>query len=179
MQLTEREYGVLSSLTENKPQLQVNYYFCTENFSPDEMIRIREKNGRFLLGYKKRLQQESGISVCDERECEISADFANSMLARGIKYSEINSMLKTQLDEDLHFVGKMETYRTTFYVQNWRLELDKSVYLGKTDFEVECESRQVQQLSELENYLSYAHGIVIKYSKPKSQRFFEALNEKV
>lgn len=179
LQLDEREYDLLSALTENKPQLQTNYYFYTDAFSSDVMVRIREKNGRFVLGYKQRLQQNNGVVVCDERECEISPDFAHSMLERGIRYGEINAMLKTKLDEDLHCVGKTDTYRTAFYLQNWRLELDRNEYLGKVDFELECESQQVQQLAELESYLSFSFGIVVKYSKPKSQRFCEALNEKV
>lgn len=179
LQLDKREYDVLSSLTANKPQLQVNYYFCADEFSVDTMVRIREKNGRFVLGYKKRLQHEKGVSVCDERECEIASDFAHNMLRRGIRHSEINDMLKTQFEEDLRFVGKMETYRTAFDMQTWHLELDKNIYLNTIDFELECESEQVQQFAELENYLSYAHGVVVKYSNPKSQRFFEALYEKV
>lgn len=179
LQLDEREYEVLAALTSSKPQLQVNYYFYPETFSPDVMVRVREKNGRFVLGYKQRLQQHNGVTVCDERECEISADFAQSMLSRGIRYGEINGMLKTQLDEDLRCVGKTETYRTAFDLERWHLELDKNVYLGKTDYELECECEQVQQLTELENYLAYTYGIVVKYSKPKSQRFCEALNEKI
>lgn len=179
MQLDEREYNVLAALSAQQPQLQTNYYFCSENFSPEEMVRIRQKNGCFLLGYKHRLQQQSGVTVCDERECEISADYAQSLCRRGIRAEEINGLLKTQMEEHLHFVGKMQTYRTTFCLNDWRLELDDSRYLGRRDFELECESSQIQQLAELQSYLSFQHGIVIKYSTPKSQRFFEALNEKL
>ncbi len=179
IQLDEREYNILANLTDKQPQLQVNNYFTMKNFDENVMVRVREKNGVFLLCCKQRLQQTQGITVCDERECEISADFAKSLFSRGLKAHEINDMLKTNFEEDMQYVGKMETYRTAFQLEEWNLELDKSQYLGKCDFELECESPNIQQLYKLENYLSYVYGIVIRYSVSKSQRFFEALNGKI
>lgn len=179
LSLEEREYDILSALTEQKPQLQTNYYFCSENFPQNTMVRIREKGGVYLLCVKRLLQQNRGVTVCDERECEVSPNFARNLLSRGIRSSELNGMLKTDFDEDLRCVGKMDTYRTAFCLKEWHLELDKNLYLNKCDYELECESANVQQLNELENYLFYAYGVVIKHSVSKSKRFFEALNGKV
>ena len=132
-----------------------------------------------MLGYKERLQQNSGVMVCEEREIEISAGFAESLIRRGIMQHEINDILKTDFYEVLTCEGKMNTYRTTFEFMDWRFELDKNVYLDITDYELECESENMQELSKLQNYLVYRFGIVPRASSPKSQRFFEAKNAKV
>ena len=172
--LTEREYGILARLTSVQPQLQVNYYFSSRDLGTDVMVRIREKGDCFTLCYKKRLQDADGVMVSDERECEVTADFAKTLIGRGIYPKEINDMLGTDLYEALVCVGELQTYRTKFNLQEWTLELDQNSYLGITDYELECECDQIQSLNKLKNFLSYNYGVVIRYSLPKSQRFFEA-----
>lgn len=173
LSLDEREYKILCALTDVQPQLQTNYYFSSTYLGKDAMVRLREKGNCFTLCYKKRLQDAEGVLVCDERECEVSADFAHALIRRGIFPNEINSMLGTDLYEVLVFVGELKTYRTKFQLEEWNLELDRNEYLGKTDYELECECNYIQQLYKLKNYLSYNYGVVLKFSTPKSQRFFE------
>lgn len=179
LKLDEREYGILSALTSQQPQLQINYYFTSLHLPQDTMVRVRKKGERYLLCCKERLQQNAGVTVCTERECEISAAFAESLLSRGIMQHEINDMLKTDFYEVLTCVGKMETYRTAFDYMDWHLELDKNVYFDITDYELECENENMQELLKLKNFLVYQFGIVLKDSCSKSQRFFEAKNAKV
>ena len=179
LKLDEREYGILANLTDKEPQLQINYYFTSVHLPKNVMVRIRQKGDTFLLGYKERLQQSSGVMVCDERECEISPSYADSLIRRGILQHEINEMLKTDFYEMLTCEGKMETYRTAFDYMNWHFELDKNLYLDIVDYELECESENMQDLYNLKNYLVYKFGIVLKDSKAKSMRFFEAKNAKV
>ncbi|MCM1290088.1 MAG: CYTH domain-containing protein [Corallococcus sp.] len=173
LSLDEREYGILSALSNNKPQLQVNYYFVSQHLGDDCMVRLRQKGNCYILCYKKRLQNSDGVTVCDERECEVDAAFARTLIDRGVYPREINGMLKTDLYEVLTCVGQLHTYRTVFSLQEWTLELDKNEYLGRTDYELECECNHIQQLYKLKNYLSYNYGVVMRYSLPKSQRFFE------
>lgn len=173
LSLDEREYGILSALTSEKPHLQTNYYFVSQHLGDDVMVRLREKDGSFTLCYKKRLQNADGVTVCDERECEVDAAFARTLLSRGIYPKEANEMLKTDLYEMLVCAGALKTYRTKFTLDEWTLELDRNEYLGKTDYELECECSYIQQLFKLKNYLSYNYGVVMRYSVPKSQRFFE------
>lgn len=177
--LDEREYCILSALTDEAPQLQTNYYFAGEKHFWNTMVRVREKNGEFTLCYKRRVLQSNGICVCDEFECEVEKTFASKLVRRGIYPTEINAMLNTNFQDTLEFVGKLDTYRTTFFVNEWKLELDKNLYLGRTDYELECECSDVQQLEKLKNFLSYHYGIVIRYSTPKIQRFLEVKNGEV
>lgn len=179
LQLDEREFSLLGCLADSKPQLQTNYYFTMQNMSSEVMVRLREKGGNYLLCYKSRLSQREGVSVCDERECEVDGAFADSMIKRGILPDEINGMLKTHFGQTLHCAGNLQTYRTAFTLGEWKLELDKNVYLGRCDYELECESDDVEALEKLKLFLFYNYGIFPRYSRPKSQRFFEALNEKV
>ena len=172
--LTEREYNILASKTDVQPQLQVNYYFSSLYLGRDVMVRVREKDGRYTLCYKRRLQNTDGVMVSDEHECELTETFAKTLLRRGIYPKEINDMLGTDLYEALVCVGELVTHRTKFQLAEWTLELDKNSYLGVTDYELECECDQIQDLMKLKNFLSYNYGVVIRYALPKSQRFFEA-----
>ena len=174
MELNEREYNILLEVGQVKPQLQTNFYFRHRGMPADTMIRLRKKGNEYKLCYKRRLSDRNGVAVCDERECEISADFAHSMCNRGIKQAEVRQLLGVDVSKDLPLVGSMETYRAKFQIQVWTVELDKNVYSGRVDYELECENLYVEQLEKLKNYLFYAYGIVFRPSKPKVQRFLEA-----
>ena len=171
--LSEREYNILLQKSGIEPQLQTNYYFYSRMLGKDVMVRVRQKGQNYTLCYKKRLQDTEGVMVSDERECEVSADFATTLIQRGIYPREINEMLHTDLYEVLLCVGTLETYRAKFNLADWTLELDKNQYLGITDYELECECGNIQQLDKLKNFLSYNYGVVIRYAPPKSKRFFE------
>ena len=174
MALNEREYNILLAASGTAPQLQTNYYFRYAGMPTDLMVSLRKKNGEYVLCYKRRLSDRSGVAVSDERECEISASFANSMRNRGITQAELQQLLGVQLPHNLMFIGYMDTFRAKFQIEQWTVELDKSVYSGRVDYELECENLYVEQLEKLKNYLFYAYGIVFRPSKPKMQRFLEA-----
>ena len=173
MALNEREYNILLDASGVSPQLQTNYYFRYKGMPADVMIRLRSKGKVHKLCYKRLLSDRSGIAVCDERECEISADFANSMRNRGITVEEIRQLLGVEVASELTFVGTLSTYRAKFNIENWSVELDKNVYSGQVDYELECENLFVEKLEKLKNYLFYTYGIVFRPSKPKVQRFLE------
>ena len=174
MALDEREYNILLAVGQVKPQLQTNYYFRYRGMPKDVMIRLRKKGDEYILCYKRQLSDRSGVAVSDERECEISADFANSLRNRGVTQLEAQQLLGVDVAQDLPLVGSMDTYRAKFKIDNWLVELDKNVYSGRVDYELECENLYVEQLEKLKNYLFYAYGIVFRPSKPKVQRFLEA-----
>ena len=176
MTLSEREYNILSGVAGVSPQLQTNYYFRSNDMPADTMVRLRSKGKVHVLCYKHLLSDRSGIAVCDERECEVSADFAESMRKRGISIAEARTLLGVDIASELTLVGSMKTYRTKFNIDNWTVELDKNVYLDTVDYELECENLFVEQLEKLKNYLFYTYGIVFRPSKPKVQRFLQRYN---
>ena len=174
MALNEREYNILSEVSKAEPQLQTNYYFRYRGMPSEVMIRLRKKGEQYLLCYKEQLSDRNGVAVSDEREREVSQDFAASLCERGITQAEVKDLLGVELSRDLQLVGKMDTYRSKFQIEQWNLELDRNEYAGKVDYELECENLYVEQLEKLKNYLFYAYGILFRPSKPKVQRFLEA-----
>ena len=176
--LDEREYDILLKQAKVEPILQTNYYFGYRGMSKEKMVRIREKQGVYLLCYKERMSQIDGITVCDERECELATDLARRFLKQGIRQSELKSIFNVDVVDDLTCLGSMDTYRAKFQLSEWTLELDKNVFLDKVDYELECEHRDVVALAKLKNFLYYAYGIVINPATPKVERFVQALNRR-
>ena len=174
MSLDEREYNILLGVSGIKPQLQTNYYFGYKGMNKEMMVRLRVKGDEYRLCYKYLLSLRDGVAVCDERECEVSADLAKSLRERGMTQEEAKRFFGIDVPYDLYLVGSMNTYRAKFKIQDWTLELDKCEYAGMVDYELECENLYVEQLEKLKNYLFYAYGIVFRQSKPKVQRFLLA-----
>lgn len=174
LQLDKREYDILSGVSDKEPKLQTNFYFVYDGMSRDVMVRLRKGDG-FKLCYKRRLSETEGVSVCDERECLVSDEHAGYILQRGVTVDEMRKLLDVTVSVPLRLAGKLETYRTEFLLQNWRLELDKNLYLGITDYELECENNDVAELKKLQNHLYYTYGVLAKPSRPKLERFFDAL----
>lgn len=177
LQLDEREYGIVSALTDAQPILQINYYFGYADMPRDEMVRIRRKGDSYVLCYKKRLSLVDGVSVCDEREVNLESDHAQYALRRGLTADEMRKLCGVYVSGRLWLLGDMETYRTKFVWQEWTLELDKNVYLGTTDYELECENADTSQLDKLKNRLDYEFGISSTPSLPKIQRFLNRLGQ--
>ena len=170
--LDEREYNIIYATADVTPKLQTNYYFGYADMAQDVMVRLRHKEDSFTLCYKRRMSQIDGVMVCDEREREITHDVALRMLKYGITATELYQIFGVEL-ENMRCLGSLETYRAKFKLDEWTLELDKNVYFGKVDHELECEDNDVVSLNKLKNYLYYKFGVVIKPAKPKVERFFE------
>jgi len=176
--LTEREYRVLKEDFKAEEVLQTNYYFSSKLLPADEMLRVRIRKNKRTLCYKRRLTERGGVTVADERECEIDESSAEKYVSHGIAKVELLERLSVHMADDLICVGKMDTYRSKFKLKNWNIELDRNQYLGVTDYELECENKAVESLEQLKSYLTYAYGIVIKPSCPKVKRFMERLLKK-
>ena len=174
MALNEREYNILLEAGQTEPQLQTNFYFRYNGMPKEMMVRLRKKGDEFKLCCKRQMSHRNGVAVSDERECEVSAEFAQSMFSRGIKRSEAQELLGVEVPHNLTLVGSMDTYRAKFAIQTWTVELDKSVYADCVDYELECEDLYIEELEKLKNYLFYKYGVIFRPSKPKIQRFLEA-----
>lgn len=177
LQLTEREYRILLEASGGEPQLQTNYYFGCGGMPRDSMVRVRQKGDSYTLCYKRRMSDVAQVVVCDERECPLTEEHARYIIERGVTKDEMRRLLDVRMDFALKLYGKLDTYRVKFVIDRWTLELDRNVYLGRQDYELECENGDVNELEGLKNYLTYTYGVVVRQSRPKSERFFDALNE--
>lgn len=177
LSLSQREYRVLKEFAKAEPKLQTNFYFTSQLMPADEMARVRVKGDKRILCYKKRLTDRGGVLVADEREREIDEKTANRFISRGITQVEMLELLSAHMADDLRCVGSMDTWRLTFKLEEWTIDLDKNDYLGITDYELECESNSIESLEKLKSYLPYAFGVTLKPSCPKVQRFMRKLKK--
>lgn len=168
--LDEREYNILYEQAGATAQLQINYYFGYPSMDRDVMVRLRQKSDGFTLCYKRRMSHIDGVMVSNEREIPLTDELAHSMLKYGISSEQARRFFDAELD-DLRYLGRLDTYRAKFQLEEWTLELDKNVYFDRVDYELECENTDIVSLNKLKNYLYYKFGVVIKAASPKVQRF--------
>lgn len=173
--LTEREHERLFNLGGRDAQLQTNYYFYAEGMPADIMLRIRVRLGEYLFCYKRLLSSENGINVCDERETKLSKAYAEQLLYGSLTRSDLLKLVNVDLPCEFKRAGSLNTYRSKFPLGKWTIELDKNEYLGRVDYELECECDSDESLQELKTVLASDYGIVFKPSLSKSARFFAEL----
>lgn len=175
LELTEREFSILSKNAHRGAKPQTNYYFCYNEMPIGEMVRLRQRDYTYELCLKRKLQQKDNIFVSTERNCELTADLATSFVKNGITKEQIKNMLGLTIGGDLYCVGNILTERTVTRILGLEVELDKSFILDDVVFELECECNSVDKLAELKHFLVQQYGIVLKESQPKSKRFFDKL----
>lgn len=173
LKLSQADFDTLSALSNEPFVKQVNYYFATD--VKGQMVRIREKNGEYVLCCKNAIKNDGFVAKNDERECKIGTKQALEMIDCGIKKGTLESFFDVAQSKDLLAVGSLTTFRKAFFIGKNHVELDRNEYLGVTDYELECESDSELDLIALKNTLANVYGVKILPSKPKSQRFFEKL----
>lgn len=130
--LTKAQYEKLLSSRDFSTVTQVNYYYDTGNLEMSARhitVRVRELDGKFYLQMK--LPTEKALSRVElEKELDalpetLSGDLLSS-LAKG-DYPEVKK------------IGSLKTTRSVRKFDGGEIDLDKSEYFGKIDYEVEIE----------------------------------------
>lgn len=157
------------------PFKQTNFYIDTENFKLKQhhaALRIRVKDYMFEMTLKVPAEvglTEYNHSVNIEPELDMSlqlSQFPNDI--RNILEQDFNI-----LENELKVLGNLTTYRLETDYQNELLVLDKSEYLGKTDYELEFEVHSYDEgYSKFKTLLQHFN---LQHQKPlnKVQRFFQ------
>ncbi|MEG1706917.1 MAG: CYTH domain-containing protein [Clostridia bacterium] len=169
--LSYREYNLLL------PEValgatQTNYYFSSK--SSEYSARIREKQGTYTLTAKQRLSNSNGIALNREYSSEISDFTAKALISDGITTKTMKDILELTIESPYMFVGELVTFRVKYVWRGYAFELDKNTYLGRTDYELECENTDYEQLEILKQLLIREFGLTIRESQGKMQRFFNA-----
>ena len=177
--LTADEYlSILMLMCKYVPmQTQTNYYFDDDEFSMNEKgitCRIRGKNGKFKATIKNH--------NVESPDCSVEVDL--------VEKTEFESQIFNVLG--LHHQGELITDRVVIHKDPvCEMVLDRNVYLGHTDFELEVEyskesEQEAQKLIEsIGDYLVSTGQLTgidafinrIGQAKPKSQRFFDKLKK--
>ena len=113
--LTKEEYGLLLTVSNARPQLQTNFYFYCDGMPRETVVRVRLKQGGYLLCFKRLLSAHNGINVCDEREQSIDVKTAESFIADGLSAYE----LKTRLDKNSGLWNWTETSIWELRITSW------------------------------------------------------------
>lgn len=187
-------------LVAQEPAQQVNHFFDTagRNLGLGEcVLRLRVENeARYLLTAKGSVEDSdcAGAKVQLESEAEISSTSAKQLLAgSACPLAKLRSALApktpallTRLEtlaagEALEHAGEFSNLRTAY--GPWSLaestavslELDRTQFTGRTDFELEVEVEREQAprtRAALETLLAEAN-IEWQVSSSKARRFFE------
>jgi uncharacterized protein YjbK len=174
--LSELEYNLLvSHLNENaalkNTKQQKNYYLDTRNFvilHAQEMLRVREANGVFVLTLKRNAKAVNGYFSCEEIEHQLEAKNCDSAILEA--YNHI-----PDLPEDLYNIGVLENKRFVYEWKSFKLEIDQTVFSkDRIDFELECETEDIDALqSELRELFSDLRINWIEQKTTKFRRFLE------
>ena len=165
--LSEEQYETIKAIFHwDTDVCQTNYYYRdTEDLSENNgiTIRIREKQGRYLLQVKVPVSEQGSLHIKKEFEKEVKG------IADTISGSDLTELTELTFS-DAHFVGELVTQRRTCNAyEGIEICLDRSCYFGQTDYELEIEYTQeyprevVQILTEAG--IHFEHAVVGKYSR--------------
>ncbi|UKS57701.1 CYTH domain-containing protein [Exiguobacterium acetylicum] len=173
--LSEQEYLSLFThyASTKQPIWQANDYFDTPDFElrkKGAALRIREKKQGLVLTLKQ--PHEEGLL---ETHVTLSENDAEDLFKYGLIHSdEMNHQLKSfNLQGSLEHLGRLETERIETVLPEGLLVLDKSRYLGHTDYELEFEVSNFEQGQKDFEQLLSEHDIPQRETKNKIVRFME------
>lgn len=180
--LTESEYGKIQNdhFPGENPMHLTNYYIDNNELQLIKnllMLRIRVHDGKQLMTVK----------IPDERHVVYEySGVTNIVLTEGILIDENNipKNIREQLTkrnitiDNLSIQGSLITERFEKPSHSGLLVLDKSTYLGMTDYELEFEAPDVGTGKSEFTQILNNYGIVRREEIVKSARFYNALKQK-
>lgn len=157
--------------------LQKNYYFETPEYALKNAraaLRIREKQGRFVL----TLKEEKPYGHLETTQ-QLLEDSARDIIRTG-RFPEgpVFARLK-EIGVDAHkirYIGKLETERAEIPYAGGLLVLDRSSYFQKVDFEVEYEVDDPEAGKKIFHALLQKLQIPERKSVNKIARFFSEMD---
>lgn len=146
---------------------QINYYYndMSKELSKRRItVRIREKDGKLKLQAKRHKNSDSPLHISEESEIDVSSipSLIDEQTAR--KITGVDSMGK------LIKSGSLTTLRHSFmWNSTTEICLDKSTYLGITDYEVEIEYTLDAPLALIDEFknmgVEFTENTAGKYSR--------------
>ncbi|MDD4000236.1 MAG: CYTH domain-containing protein [Bacilli bacterium] len=176
--LTLQEYGkLIERFKGNRTDFQTNHYFDTKRFSLkalDASLRVRDRDTLELTFKRKK-----GYTM-QEYTIPISNEVLKEMRETGIVPEEEihNELIPLIGDQKVYNFLSLSTFRMYLPYKNGVLFIDKSDYLGVTDYELEylgknyheAKKEFIQIIGELE--------IIYKKADKKIKRAFKAYKRK-
>lgn len=140
--LTEKQYERLLSKYDFITVTQVNYYYDTGDLEMSARhitVRVRELEGKFFLQIK--LPTEKALSRVElEKELEALPETLSGELLNSLTEGDYPEVKK---------LGSLKTTRSVWKFDGGEIDLDRSEYFGKTDYEVEIEFTNEQNARKI------------------------------
>ena len=172
--LTEGMYNKLANhYNWDSIKEQTNHYYCDE----DKILRknritfrVRVKDNKSVIQVKLHKNSGSPLQICEEKEYPI--DCVPDIITDGEKYTGIKT-------GELKNLGSTVTLRhSKMWDNQTEICLDKTEYLGITDYEIEIEYTGEEIPEKLSAELT-ALGVEFKeHSVGKYSRFLKALEKR-
>ena len=162
---TDEATCVFKKLTRKNAQfsqyIQINYYYDDKwkLHNANETLRIRHKEEQLTLQHKTNKIYTDVSRICDEYEKEIKQLMPRINPSKDIEEKLIN--------HNFILLGDMVTERTDFSINNCLVSLDKNIYLGCVDYELEIEYVHEQELISFFNMLWGGPRVTNKLGKYK------------
>lgn len=166
---------------------QVNHYYDTDDLQMSERhitVRVRELDGRFYLQMK--LPTEANTKDSEASKAHTPAIGSSIKVSRVELSKELDALPETLSAKELSefsgvdcpalaHIGTLKTTRSIWEFDGGELDIDRSEYFDKTDYELEIEFTDEQAasalLSEITDKLGSPAGSEV--CKGKIRRFLE------
>ncbi len=152
---------------ENNIFKQVNHYFDTDQFDLNQkqiVLRIRQK-GEYRFKVTLKCQ---GHESASESHIVITKDQAEDMIKNGFSTKDYFE----ELDYFVSFRASIENYRVSTPYENGILFLDRCLYCGVEDYEIEYEVNNYDEGKVIFESFLKEHDIEILPTRRKSERAF-------
>ncbi len=157
LMLTEEQYTKLYSMYGwDKEYTQTNYYFDTpslELISSHVTCRVRFVGGEYYL----QMKLPNGA---DYSRIELEHKLGDALPFK-LTAEELNELSGRDDMPDVGLIGELRTLRSIKRFKGAEIDLDKSSYFGKTDYELEIEFTDEAVARELLSELKQAAGIEV------------------
>lgn len=152
---------------------QINYYFETKTFDLKKhysALRIRKKNNGYIL----TLKEPYGEHILETHDPLTEEEFYNWINGNSTAKSNVSKQLKKLgvAEKELIYFGSLKTERKSFVNDGIEYVLDKSIYNGITDYELEIEAISAEKGLTVFKNLLQQFNIPQKDSITKIERFF-------
>ena len=166
--LTKEQYEKLSEIYDFKTIVQVNHYYDTDDLQMSARhitVRVRELDGKFFLQMKLPANAEFS-----RVELEKELDGVPEILAGFV----LTAVFDVDCPELKH-IGTLKTTRSIWKFDGGEIDLDRSEYFDKTDYELEIEFTDEQAaravLSEIREKIGISESSEVCTGKVR--RFLE------
>ena len=136
--LTQAQYNAIRSLYSwDSEKEQINSYYDSPDLKCSDMhitVRVRSVSGKYLLQLKLPADLNEDNGALSRIELEKQLEKIPPVLSG----SELKELCGAELP-DVDLLGTLTTMRSVKHFPGAEIDLDRSEYFGKTDYELEVE----------------------------------------